>query len=77
MRMGEGRLAHGIWCWTPPGLSKSERPIMTIGRIRIREGGEVGGVFDGRALIDGLGQVVVVNHCFCLMRLQAWEDLSK
>ena len=43
----------------------------------VGEGGDVDKVFDGGALVDGSGQVVVANHCCCLMRLQAWEDLSK
>ena len=43
----------------------------------VREGGEVGEVFDGGASVNGSGQVVVANHCCCLMRLQDWEDLSK
>ena len=33
VRMGDGRLPHDIWCWTPPGLRKSGRPKMTICRI--------------------------------------------
>ena len=41
MRMGDGRLPHDIWCWTPSGLCKSGRPKMTIGKD-VREGGEVG-----------------------------------
>ena len=43
----------------------------------VREGGEAGEVFDGGALVKGSGQVVVAYHCCCLMRPQAWEDLSK
>ena len=43
----------------------------------VREGGEAGEVFDGGALVEGSGQVVVANHCFCLIHPQALEDLSK
>ena len=43
----------------------------------VREGDEAGEVFDGGDLVEGSGQVVVVNHCCCLMRPQAWEDLTK
>ena len=35
------------------------------------EGGEAGEVFDGGALVEGSGQVVVANHCCCLMCPQA------
>ncbi|XP_065561447.1 uncharacterized protein LOC136027925 isoform X4 [Artemia franciscana] len=42
----------------------------------VREGGETGEVFDGGALVEGSGQVIVANHCCCLMCPQAWEDLS-
>ena len=42
----------------------------------VREGGKAGEVFDGGSLVEGSGQVVVANHCCCLMRPQAWEDLS-
>ena len=34
----------------------------------VREGGEAGEVFDGGALDEGSGQVVVANHYCCLMR---------
>ena len=42
----------------------------------VREGGEAGEVFDGGALVEGSGHVVVANHCCCLIRPRAWEDLS-
>ena len=37
VRMGEGRLPHDAWCWTPPGLRKSGRPKMTLGRSLMKE----------------------------------------
>ena len=43
----------------------------------IREGGEVGEVFDGGTCVDDLGQVIVVNPFCCLMHLQAWKNLSR
>ena len=41
-----------------------------------REARKAGEVFDGGALVEGSGQVVMANHCCCLMRPRAWEDLS-
>ena len=35
------------------------------------EGGEAGEVLVGGAMVEGSGQVVVANHCCCLMRPQA------
>ena len=35
--MGDGRLPHDMWCWTPPGLHKSGRPKITIGRMLEKE----------------------------------------
>jgi len=37
VRMGDGRLPHDIWCWIPPGLRKSGRPKMTVGRMLEKE----------------------------------------
>ena len=37
MRMGDRRLPHDIRCYTPPGLHKSGRPEITIGRMSDKE----------------------------------------